>query len=187
MAAGDATIILVSHLDQHPAPCKHPPAVFATAAACPLPSPPPWLWSSQLVCNRRLAGRAAQDPLPRHPEVRSDVHARGCGLQPRPPAEAAGCRGVTISGGCPETAVRRSFGRVELRRLRFPPKNKPLQVSLAGKHSISEFFRSLLRSDTQAGPTRLCPPDRYDVSWMRVSQCNERWRTWEGSTARSQR
>jgi alanyl-tRNA synthetase len=26
-----------------------------------------------------------------------------------------------------------------------------------------------------------------DVSWMRVSQCNERWRTWEGSTARSRR
>jgi hypothetical protein len=52
---------------------------------------------------------------------------------------------------------------------------------------ISKFFRSLLRSDTQAGPTRRCPPDGYDVSWMRVSQCNERWRTWEGSTARSQR
>src|SRR6266513_2871519 len=50
---------------------------------------------------------------------------------------------------------------------------------------ISEFFRSLLRSDTQAGPTRQCPPDGYDVSWMRISQCNERWRTWEGSTARS--
>jgi hypothetical protein len=48
-------------------------------------------------------------------------------------------------------------------------------------------FRSLLRSDTQAGPTRRCPPDGYVVSWMRVSQCNERWRTWEGSTARSQR
>jgi hypothetical protein len=41
-----------------------------------------------------------------------------------------------------------------------------------------------LRSDTQAGPTRRCPPDGYDVSWMRVSQRNERWRTWEGSTAR---
>jgi hypothetical protein len=27
---------------------------------------------------------------------------------------------------------------------------------------ISEFFRGLLRSDTQAGPTRRCPPDGYD-------------------------
>jgi hypothetical protein len=52
---------------------------------------------------------------------------------------------------------------------------------------VSEFFRSLLRSDTQAGPTRRCPPDGYGVSSMRVSQCNERWRTWEGSTARSRR
>ena len=37
------------------------------------------------------------------------------------------------------------------------------------------------------GPTRRCPPDGYDVSWMRVSQCSERWRIWEGSTARLRR
>ena len=84
--------------------------------------------------------------------------------------------------------MRRNFGRVQLRKLRFPSKNIPLQVSLARETlEISEFFRSLLRSDIQAGPRRRCPPDGYDVSWMRVSQCNERWQTWEGSTARSQR
>jgi hypothetical protein len=27
---------------------------------------------------------------------------------------------------------------------------------------ISEFLRSLLRSDAQAGPTGRCPPDGYD-------------------------
>ncbi len=52
---------------------------------------------------------------------------------------------------------------------------------------ISEFFRNLLRSDIQAGPTRQCPLDGYDVSWMRISLCNERWRVWEAWTARSQR
>jgi hypothetical protein len=29
--------------------------------------------------------------------------------------------------------------------------------------------------------------DGYGVSWMRISQCSERWRTWVGSTARLQR
>jgi hypothetical protein len=29
---------------------------------------------------------------------------------------------------------------------------------------ISEFFRSLLRSDTQAGPTGRCPPDGYEIA-----------------------
>ena len=28
---------------------------------------------------------------------------------------------------------------------------------------ISEFLRSLLRSDAQTGPTRRCPPDGYDI------------------------
>src|SRR6266481_3436681 len=42
-----------------------------------------------------------------------------------------------------------------------------------GPESGRPKLRSLLRSDTQAGPTRRCPPDGYDVSWMRVSQSNE--------------
>ena len=84
-------------------------------------------------------GRAAQDLLPRYPEGGLDVHACGCGLQPSPPAEAARCYVVTNIRVCPETALRRDFGRVELRKLRFPPKNIPLQLNLAGKHST---FRS---------------------------------------------
>jgi hypothetical protein len=134
------------------------------------------------------AGRAAQDPLPRHPEGGLDVHARGCGPQPRPPAEAAGCRGVTTSG-----PLSRDCRAAEFWQGRTAETTVSIQKHTAtGQPSretleISEFFRSLLRSDTQAGPTRRCPPDGYDVSWMRVSQCNERWRTWEGSTARLQR
>jgi len=38
-----------------------------------------------------------------------------------------------------------------------------------------------------ARANKAVPPDGYDVSWMRVSQCYERWPTWEGSTARLQR
>lgn len=65
---------------------------------------------------------------------------------------------------------------------RHPATGQPCREAL----EISEFFGSLLSSDTQAGPTRRCPPDGYDVSCIRVSQM-QRWRRWEGSTARSQR
>jgi hypothetical protein len=55
------------------------------------------------------------------------------------------------------------------------------------RKAVARSFRGLLRSDTQAGPTRRCPPRGNGVSWMRVSQCSKRWQTWVGSTARLQR
>jgi glycosyltransferase involved in cell wall biosynthesis len=54
--------------------------------------------------------------------------------------------------------------------------------------SLASWMSALLYwSDTQAEPTRRCPPDGYGISWMRVSQFSERWRRWVGSTARLQR
>ena len=38
------------------------------------------------------------------------------------------------------------------------------------EHSGFGVVPQPVRADTQAGPTRLCPLDGYDVSWMRVSQ-----------------
>ena len=58
---------------------------------------------------------------------------------------------------------------IERSRKRTPEASQPVKVEHPGRAN------------------RRCPPDGYDVSWMRVSQSNERWRTWEGSTARLQR
>ena len=60
---------------------------------------------------------------------------------------------------------------------------KPL--SLASMRTHIAQVKALLRgkvADIDGGLAQILA-----LSWMRVSQCSERWRTWVGSTARLQR
>jgi fatty-acyl-CoA synthase len=93
--------------------------------------------------------------------------------------------GVTIPGtegrvGMATVVVSQDFDLVAFRQHlaeRLPEYARPLFVRVRGAIEMTTTFKPKKQELSRDNPD----------GWMRVSQSNERWRTWEGSTARLQR
>src|SRR6516164_8062318 len=86
-------------------------------------------------------------------------------------AAAAAERPLSVQLGDPRGDARQRAKRAGSGHPTTPGGSGPIRPKSAAKGPKAEAsrFRSRLGSDTQARPTRQCPPDGYDVSWVRVS------------------
>ncbi len=174
--------------------CAHGCRRCAAHRRAPLPGypPPPALlraamsrWPRTRQARLLLAAASRRPPDPANPSAGGGREA--VGFEPC----ATGLDDARFGVDCRRSlchSPRRD--RARLKTFRPRPGNgevrtKSERVSRSKVAKVdARSFRSLSRSDTQAGPTRPCPPDGYDVSWTGAFRNAMEWRERSGQGRR---